>query len=401
MILDGVVPGSQNWLVDSPDNADRALRDVLIACQNDGNCSRKFPGVSAQLDEVLTRLATAPIELGVVTPDGEARTWYVTPFRFAALLRGLLYSAAGAGATPRLIAEVARGETGLLRRLLTSQSSDDFFAAGTYWSAVCADQRHRFEELRPAETALETELAAYVQHSKGICETWVERIVNPATLGVLRSDVPTLLMSGEFDPITPAWYASVVATGLTNVHEFVFPGVAHGAIGSDCGRRVAVAFLTNPLNRPADGCFDELEVRFDPGREMFTAPDGSYIVPFPVGWSTRTQGAYELRFSDANRAVVGAGVVQTGSVEEGANQMRIDGFTDFAGRRVARSTEQIAGREWEQHVWGDADDVLFVAGTWQFGKVWTVAIRGPLADVSAEFDVYREAIERFGIVEGG
>ena len=47
----------------------------------------------------------------------------------------------------------------------------------------------------------------------------------------MRSDIPTLLLSGSRDPVTPARFADEVAEGLPNSLRVVVPGAGHGVAG--------------------------------------------------------------------------------------------------------------------------------------------------------------------------
>jgi pimeloyl-ACP methyl ester carboxylesterase len=63
----------------------------------------------------------------------------------------------------------------------------------------------------------------------------------------LESDRPTLLLSGENDPITPPEYAErAMAGGLTNAVHLVGAGQGHGLAGLGCVPRLLRAFLETP-----------------------------------------------------------------------------------------------------------------------------------------------------------
>ncbi len=397
--LDGVVPAATRWLADAPANAEAALERVLATCAAMGACARSFPAVDGAMDAVMERLATEPIALDVPV-DGETRTWLVTPLRFANLVRGLLYTADGAGTVPRLLTEVAAGETGLLRLLMVRQS-DDPLLEGAYWSAVCAeyDASEIVAGGAATTTAFGQALATGLPVVEGVCGTWGQRRIPPPAHGLLRTQVPVLLLSGEFDPITPARNAALVGQGATTAHDFLLPGVAHGAVGTPCGRELLGAFLASPAFAPRPSCLADAGFRFDPGREQFFGGDGLFVVPLPIGWTSRQTEHFEVRFSNQTRASLAVGVLTAGDVPEGIEALRREAFPDFVGPTSTRLRQDIGLRQWTEEVRGlTAGDVLVAAGTWYDGRVWLVAIRGPLADVDREYAVYREAVERFGIV---
>ena len=74
----------------------------------------------------------------------------------------------------------------------------------------------------------------------------------------VESDVPTLLLSGEFDPITPPRNAELVAQGLPNSILYTAPFTGHGAALSDpCAAELVAAFLEGPLSPSFPTCIEE------------------------------------------------------------------------------------------------------------------------------------------------
>jgi len=61
----------------------------------------------------------------------------------------------------------------------------------------------------------------------------------------LVSDIPTLLLSGSLDPVTPPADAKQVAQGLKNSKHLVFEGAAHGQISIPCMDRVLAGFFSS------------------------------------------------------------------------------------------------------------------------------------------------------------
>jgi pimeloyl-ACP methyl ester carboxylesterase len=71
----------------------------------------------------------------------------------------------------------------------------------------------------------------------------------------VTSDVPTLLLSGRFDPTTPPRHADLAAETLSRSHVVVADHLAHGLILVDrCIDRIVAEFLEQPERRPATDC---------------------------------------------------------------------------------------------------------------------------------------------------
>ena len=73
----------------------------------------------------------------------------------------------------------------------------------------------------------------------------------------MRSDIPTLILAGEFDPITPPSSGTAVAANLSNATFVEFPAVGHGLLlEGDCAKSIINAFLDGE-DTPDTSCVAE------------------------------------------------------------------------------------------------------------------------------------------------
>lgn len=95
------------------------------------------------------------------------------------------------------------------------------------------------------------------------CSAWVDGKPAPIENEAVVSDIPTLILSGEFDPITPPAWGQLVAETLTNSQCLEFPGYGHGVFGTNaCDNQIVIDFLNDP-NAPVDAnCINSLEFNF-------------------------------------------------------------------------------------------------------------------------------------------
>lgn len=92
-----------------------------------------------------------------------------------------------------------------------------------------------------------------------ICEEWGVPAAGAIETQVVRSDIPTMVFAGTYDPITPPSWGKAAAEGLSHVYYFEFPGVGHSAIdGGDCPIEIAIAFIDNPNTEPDSRCIGEM-----------------------------------------------------------------------------------------------------------------------------------------------
>ena len=88
-----------------------------------------------------------------------------------------------------------------------------------------------------------------------LCDRWSDRPTDPIESEAVASDIPTLLLSGQFDPTTPPRWADLAAETLSNSYTFVIPMAGHGVgIDTQCGQKLIGSFLERPDQRPDSSC---------------------------------------------------------------------------------------------------------------------------------------------------
>lgn len=77
----------------------------------------------------------------------------------------------------------------------------------------------------------------------------------------VQSDLPVLVLAGQFDPITPPLFAEAAAKSLTNAQVVIVPGAGHSVIDAgDCPASLTVAFFDNPAAPVDTSCISTLTV---------------------------------------------------------------------------------------------------------------------------------------------
>jgi pimeloyl-ACP methyl ester carboxylesterase len=99
-----------------------------------------------------------------------------------------------------------------------------------------------------------------------VCPVWVRPKPDPRLVQPITSTLPTLILGGVYDPVTPPQYARLAGTTLVNSFYIEFPGLGHDVLGNDnCAGRLADAFLNVPTRVPTDACLGELTLpEFEP-----------------------------------------------------------------------------------------------------------------------------------------
>jgi hypothetical protein len=244
-------------------------------------------------------LDETPATLQIVDPNtGASHDLILTGDRLVALTRNLLYVTALLPDLPGAIYDMAGGDFTLFELIEARFLFGLDLADGMYTSVVCAEladfeafEQADIEGLYPPVVKVVEDLLDEVMLQP--CPVWGVELLGDALDQSLVADIPTLMLSGEFDPTVPPRLAHIAAKGLDNAYLYTFPGTGHGALtGSDCARTMAISFLDDPTQAPDAGCLDAM-----PGLAFRIPETGLVLEPFvdeergfrglvPTGWQS-------------------------------------------------------------------------------------------------------------------
>jgi hypothetical protein len=114
-----------------------------------------------------------------------------------------------------------------------------------------------------------------------ICEQWPSGQARASAEQPVWSEVPTLILAGAYDNLTPvSWNKSAFVT-LPNGVFVLAPMSGHGVlVYSECAQRIGQAFIANPTEAPDTACLAALEPQWvlPP---VDAAADGEQATPRP------------------------------------------------------------------------------------------------------------------------
>lgn len=259
VVLDAVVPTSVNYITESPRAEDRAYTELFDACNADAGCRAAYPNLEQTFFATVERLNREPARVAI-TDDETGRSYnaVLDGDSFAGVMFQLMYASGFIPALPRIIDDATRDDFRVLTRVLPLIVFDRTFSLGMHYTVICAEDADfsvsdaPLNNLRPSialdgRRGLESYLAR--------CGVWKVKELGPAVDAPVVSDIPTLVLSGRFDPITPPEFGDVVARSLSRAYVYTFPDTGHSAVGSSaCADSLLRAFLDDPLQPPDAGC---------------------------------------------------------------------------------------------------------------------------------------------------
>jgi pimeloyl-ACP methyl ester carboxylesterase len=84
---------------------------------------------------------------------------------------------------------------------------------------------------------------AWLADMRAECNEWPAAQLPESYFEPVTSDVPSLLLSGNLDPVTPPIWGELVASQLTRSRHVVVPGAGHGTTSLGCIPELLAEFL--------------------------------------------------------------------------------------------------------------------------------------------------------------
>lgn len=270
-IVSSPIPLDANWMADAPANFQEAVDALAKACAAQPGCANAHPDLRSELSATTTRLDAAPHTLEIRPAGSAPRPYVVDGHAFLTLVQWTLQnSPAAVLPLPALSSQVAAGQF----------SQFDVLAAPIFASIVnssigygrdspLAAVQYAFlcHEDAPFETpqlvaAAEAGVAHPLLEIRDVpptlerCLSWSASQPDPSWHQPVVSNVPVLVLSGEYDPNSPPQYGGQLASTLKNATYVELPGTGTPLFMKDepCATSLASQFLDNPHKALAPSC---------------------------------------------------------------------------------------------------------------------------------------------------
>lgn len=276
------------WQLDGDRGLARQLGRIFRGCRATASCHAAYPGLRHDFYRKVHRLQAHPVT--ITFPDFQPHPVQLT-LDGVGLYADAIYSIFpgdkfNPNEIPALLDRLWRETHGQLvsvyRDLIgtgpvTNDHASDFVPQGKSLSYICRDQSNFTTErdLRRAARDLPPFAPRYLDPdfdlvdggagfiSPAGCAVWKVGRADPVQHRPTHSDIPTLVLAGEYDGGVPAYIVHQVVAGLTRARYYKFPASPHLQLASynvdsSCARRIATEFLAHPAAKPDSSCIDDL-----------------------------------------------------------------------------------------------------------------------------------------------
>lgn len=248
IILHGVSATNQLMPRDFPLHTERALNGVLDECLADEKCRTAFPEIRAEAKQVLDTLIKGPVQVELKEGNNSAKVKFSRDLA-AEAVRYMLYQSAAASRVPVMLHEASQGNfTPLAQAALYYRKNLVATGAnGMYLSVTCAEDLPMIKAGEGEKNGENTFLGDYrLRQQRAACELWPIGTVPSNYSQPTQSAVPALILTGQWDPVTPPLYGDTASRSLPNSLHVVVPHGGHGfngLVGMECIDNLLVTFV--------------------------------------------------------------------------------------------------------------------------------------------------------------
>jgi pimeloyl-ACP methyl ester carboxylesterase len=288
VVLDSVYVPEVNAYEQRIPTLARALETLFANCSADMECGTAYPELENHFYAVIDRMNSKPIAVDISHPiTNEPVTLQLTGDDMVLGIFNALYQRNTIRFLPFIIEELYGGNTDVIEPVAQEGFKNIFSRAqGMYYSAECREEFPFNDlEMQSELTSQYPTLANFMPSisEPAICTMWGAGVADMSENQSVVSDIPALVLAGEYDPVTSPIFTQTAAENLTNSYFYQLPYFGHAVQDqSNCANQLATSFMQFPAREPDTACLQNLS-RLD-----FVTADNDILSTRFVYWVNRS-----------------------------------------------------------------------------------------------------------------
>ncbi|MEW4923539.1 alpha/beta hydrolase [Algibacter sp. 2305UL17-15] len=267
-VFTGIFAPETDILKENIPNLENSLFTVLERCEKNENCNKRYPNLKERLLKAIKKLQSDPLHF-----DYEGKLFVLNRQDALTILILHLYDRRSIGNIPLLIEAFENGETeSLLYAIKAIENLSNYINWPMNYSVMAYEELPFYDELAMIESIKRSEIAFNLSMSSelgiGLLKNWHSYRASEIENQAVVSEIPTLMVSGGLDHVTPVSNAKEAIKHLKNGYELIFSDEGHNLF-NPCFFQIVEDFLNHPTQRPNTECSSEKK----PIKWNLTMPD--------------------------------------------------------------------------------------------------------------------------------
>lgn len=262
VVLDSGLPLEADFYHDQPYNGYRAFAAMVAACAADADCNAAYPTIEQDFLTLVETTNTNPIRVRARVGDSFYDV-HLTGDDLVLLMYDALYSVNEIMVLPKAIEAARNGDyryfaEGMIWRARSTQT----FSEVLFYVMDCQEEipfsalpRLTFSDI-PAPFRIISDASIL-----DLCAAWNLPAAPPLENLPVVSPIPTLILSGAFDPVTAPAYGEQLHNQLIGSFYVLAPYESHGVGWGRCSQGIIKTFV-DTLGAPDTTCLSDGSLDF-------------------------------------------------------------------------------------------------------------------------------------------
>ena len=243
----------------------QSFKRLLEHCQQEKGCNNAYPNLADEFQQLMTRLAEKSVTVTIPHPRlGTHTEFVISKSKMLGIIFQQLYSVASRHLVPLIIHQAYLDNYMPLAGLIAMTDGVQLAYIGLLFNITCNED---FPKITAQMSAKDADNSFGGDDSqlgfKKACSVWPQYRPGKAFYQAVTADIPTLILSGGLDPVTPPSNGDFSAATIPNSHHIIVDNVSHGVATStgSCGVLIINEFLSTLTPKTLDEtCLEDVPV---------------------------------------------------------------------------------------------------------------------------------------------
>lgn len=224
----------------------RSFNMLVQHCMEEAPCQQAYPNLAQEFATVIERLSEKPASVTITHPRlGTPTEFVISRLKFVSTLRMQLYSVDMRTMVPLVIHQAFLGNFAPLAGLTAVQDGGMGMYVGLLFNIVCNEDVPRISDEMWRKDA-DNDFGQNASHLawQTVCPIWPQYRLDESFYQPVTANIPTLIISGDVDPVTPPSNGDYADKSLPNSKHIILQNSAHTPGPSTCAIDIIDEFLT-------------------------------------------------------------------------------------------------------------------------------------------------------------
>ncbi len=259
--VDGTAPLSNKVPLYFTRDAQKTINLLLQDCHNDADCDAAFTDIEQRFNQFMTTYPEEGISTRIADPNtGKMTEVTIGKDIVISAIRTILYSPDMTRMLPLALERMIEGDFRPLAGMMSGMG-DAGMTLGATLTILCSEEFSRFSEAEMRERAEDGfEAGTFASMMYESCKLWPKAPLPQLYTQTLEQNMPTLILSGAVDPVTPPYWGEEMKTHFPNSLHLTAPNTGHNVAPVGCADDLITEFVKSAGFDGIDAsCLDDIQ----------------------------------------------------------------------------------------------------------------------------------------------